>query len=687
MLQVAAAKTAAAAATAARETAVTTTANCQLPTANCHSHAVAMARATHGYGSARRWRHRNPRPSTTKMNRRAAAAAQLLSLLALPSPLLVVVAQGGQGQGGFEVSSDEFHIMWCFEPCAGGFTGNELIPGTKCVYYHECWAGEVRMRKGCGSPLAFNVDMDYCDFPTEFTCYDEIVCPEETEPPTMSAEPTEAPIPPTERPTKSPVPPTPRPTKITISQGPTEAPVSASAYDYLPVLPPTPWIPVDPGDALGHLRNRREYIEKSILISRDGEGSYHPSTLYTFDRFLSSLRTMAVDGFGADFRFYLFQGDPNLYLYGLVNLAAFLANAMVESIDGDKCDEWNWQDTSGRYAISNACGQEGRSYQDETCDEDRGVDDPALATSCAVDPDMEITAVSSSPFPRAPPPLECASGSGYAHRSGYWDENAGAVVESGGYSNDLGRTNTEGCCWWGRGALMTRGVCNLGKVDRLLGKGGADMRKPTLYPFVDFCESPDAICESVHSEELRWTVAMFEWSERIQRYGRDGWNYDEQLKEFFDGGMADPRFVDSVSRILARGCHELGCSEFEVRDLDKRQSNFYLILHEIIDMGRLLNPPDPTNRPTERPTASPVTERPTPRPTRRPTPRPTVAAATPDPTEASAPRPPLFGPPSLESQGDLIGLEPNGSGEAHSPLHSSLLLTVASAAYNLLLLP
>ena len=35
---------------------------------------------------------------------------------------------------------------------------------------------------------------------------------------------------------------------------------------------------------------------------------------------------MAVQGFGADFQFFLANDDVDEYIYGLVNLAAFLAN-------------------------------------------------------------------------------------------------------------------------------------------------------------------------------------------------------------------------------------------------------------------------------------------------------------------------------------------------------------------------
>ena len=40
---------------------------------------------------------------------------------------------------------------------------------------------------------------------------------------------------------------------------------------------------------------------------------------------------MGVTGFGADFSFLLWEGNIEKYHYGLVNVAAFLANAMVSN--------------------------------------------------------------------------------------------------------------------------------------------------------------------------------------------------------------------------------------------------------------------------------------------------------------------------------------------------------------------
>jgi hypothetical protein len=343
--------------------------------------------------------------------------------------------------------------------------------------------------------------------------------------------------------------------------------------------------PTNYGSAVLHIKSKRDLIEQYVFrsYSHGNADLAYPSAMYTYEPFIKSLQVMAVDGFGADFKFNLWEGGAK-YHYGLVNLAAFLANCMVESIEADTCDELNWQQESGRHALSNACGQEFRSYQDETCDTSEDI------FSCEVVTSVQITATSNSTDTSAPPPFQCKPGSGEGYFSGYWDAPNGPFVPNAKYANDLGRTDVEGCCFWGRGALLTRGVCNIGKLNYYLGKRGADLGNITLYPTVDFCRFPEAPCAGSNSEELRWIVAFFEWAERVQRYSSPNWQFDEKLIEFVDNGMVDDySFIDSVSRILSRGCHEYDCSEFEVRMLDRRRSNFYLIINDIFDMKSLLN--------------------------------------------------------------------------------------------------
>jgi hypothetical protein len=157
----------------------------------------------------------------------------------------------------------------------------------------------------------------------------------------------------------------------------------------------------------------------------------------------------------------------------------------------------------------------------------------------------------------------------------------------------------EGCCWWGRGALLTRNVCNIGKLNYWLGSKAALDGRSSLYPNTDFCNFPEATCSSNDSEEMRWTVAMFEWAERVQTYSNK-WTYTTELTNFVDGGMTDDSFIMSASRVLSNGCHEIGCSTIEVRMADQRKANFYLIINDIFHV-KYLNTEKPTQQPAQKP--------------------------------------------------------------------------------------
>eukprot|EP00804_Cyclotella_cryptica_P023447 CCRYP_012107-RA/>CCRYP_012107-RA protein AED:0.04 eAED:0.04 QI:401/1/1/1/1/1/3/349/588 len=463
----------------------------------------------------------------------------------------------------------------CWTHCAANFSGIEKIPGTGCRLYQICFQGKVKQRVACGEGLLYNIDTGYCDYPWL------VDCTEPTCPPTMS--PSESP---TESPSDSPTAsPTKRPTA-----SPTEVPTDSPSYT--PTMSPTA-----SEFAMPIIRKSQRLIEKYVLISYTSSGIAYPSIKYTFDYLVTALDRMAIQGFGADFQFLLGNEKKDEYIYGLVNLAAFLANAMVESIQYDSCDELNWQAVAGRYAISNSCGQQGRSYQNEECGE---------VYSCVVDTEMEVTAVDSSNAARAPPPFTCKPGTGDGNYSGYWDTTTGVEISDTPYSSTSGRTDVEGCCWWGRGALLTRNVCNIGKLNYYLGKRAAQDGRTSLYPNVDFCQYPEATCSSESSVAMIWTVAMFEWAERVQRYEDNKWKYDEKLIEFVDGGMSDDSFIMSVGRILANGCHEVGCSTIEVRMADQRKVNFYLIINDIFDIKSLKATPKPSSQQVEKVPPAPL---------------------------------------------------------------------------------
>lgn len=150
------------------------------------------------------------------------------------------------------------------------------------------------------------------------------------------------------------------------------------------------------------------------------------------------------------------------------------------------------------------------------------------------------------------------------------------------------------------------------------------MGRKVIYPQIDFCAFPEALCAAA-DDNLRWNAGLFEWAERIQRYDADGWNYMNELEKFVAGGFTSDSFITSVSRIVSRKCHKQGCSDVEARMLDKRIENFFMIINDIFELRQLFATPNPTSKPT-----------PTPDPTRRPTPRPLDPPVPPSTMEPSS---------------------------------------------------
>ena len=117
------------------------------------------------------------------------------------------------------------------------------------------------------------------------------------------------------------------------------------------------------------------------------------------------------------------------------------------------------------------------------------------------------------------------------------------------------------CCWWGRGSLQLRGTCAYGKLNYFLGKRAADEGRPSMFPDIDFCRNPQAVCSDVRYPDLKWIAGLFRWVTEIQSYNKEGFQYLQQLREFVDGGLQDWSFVQGVSGIVTQGCHEPPCQE------------------------------------------------------------------------------------------------------------------------------
>lgn len=348
-------------------------------------------------------------------------------------------------------------------------------------------------------------------------------------------------------------------------------------------------------------------FDSEVLISQDPDLSWRPSRLYKWRDFAQAVAMMHSVGVG-EHRLWL--GDPSASddvraRQALVNLAAFLAQSMKETIRYDACDENNWDSTNG-YQISNACGQLGQDYGDYDCE-----------MACPRDPSMRATAVTHASWYGAPGPMFCApdseleaAGLMVDGRTGRWDNGHDCwpypATEAGFTASDgpawsrpecevyegqrAGRWvwdgsggSVEGCCWWGRGVIQTTGRCNFGVLNHYLGRTHLDpgTHAPpatVLYPDIDFCQQPESICASTEHPELKWVAGLFYWMSSVQTYDEDGWAYLDALRSFVDGGLSGNAFVDAVSGIVNRGCHDAPCDTGPVDGVDDRRTNFDTVL-------------------------------------------------------------------------------------------------------------
>ena len=348
-------------------------------------------------------------------------------------------------------------------------------------------------------------------------------------------------------------------------------------------------------------------LESEVLMSQLPDLTWVPSTIYKWADLIDALHVICTTGLGG---FNLWTGSQTLTdeeqsTRALVNVAAFLAQSMKETIRYDACDENNWDDSNG-YLLSNACVQLGQNYADYDCD-----------MACPQDLSMTATAVTNAKWYGAPGPLFCApdtdliaAGVSTNGDTGRWDYNSDcwpypatepefmtstdpawlrpecqvyAGQKGGKYVFDGSGGSVEGCCWWGRGVIQTTGRCNFGILNHYLGAthlNPADFPPPASapYPEIDFCKQPEAICSSTAHPELKWIAGLFYWMASVQTYDADGWVYIDQLDQYVSSGLVGDAFIDSVSGIVNRGCHDAPCETGAVDGLEERRANFNKVL-------------------------------------------------------------------------------------------------------------
>ena len=105
-------------------------------------------------------------------------------------------------------------------------------------------------------------------------------------------------------------------------------------------------------DVLRSLDAAQSEIDGKLLLYQTPAFQWVPSSVYRYADFRASLDVMATDGVAGK-TFYVGEEEvENGHVYGLVNIAAFLAQSMKETIQYDACDENSWDLVGGKYPLS-----------------------------------------------------------------------------------------------------------------------------------------------------------------------------------------------------------------------------------------------------------------------------------------------------------------------------------------------
>jgi hypothetical protein len=228
-------------------------------------------------------------------------------------------------------------------------------------------------------------------------------------------------------------------------------------------------------------------LNQQVFRAFTKEGVSYKSYWFQYQDFMSALRLMSGSSITGDMKHVFYLGEEyGEWEYGLVNVAMFLSQAMTESISFDACDEFHWEtNTDGtsaandkgegdqHYAISNSCGREctilfklvivaellfvSPIYIFDPCTSEAEANYGEFYCApeekhmeCIVDRNMNIQATTSNIYPNAPPPLTCRPRSTSESFTGFWDVDTGKESAVFPYENSFGRTDVEGCCYWGR---------------------------------------------------------------------------------------------------------------------------------------------------------------------------------------------------------------------------------------------
>ncbi len=77
-------------------------------------------------------------------------------------------------------------------------------------------------------------------------------------------------------------------------------------------------------------------------------------------------------------------------------------------------------------------------------------------------------------------------------------------------------------------------------------------------------------------------AGYFYWINSLQSYSSGGWDYITELHKFVESGMQGDAFINAVSGIVNRGCHNPPCGTGPVDGGSERSANFRKVLSVLL---------------------------------------------------------------------------------------------------------
>jgi len=97
-------------------------------------------------------------------------------------------------------------------------------------------------------------------------------------------------------------------------------------------------------------------LNQNVFIYQTPDFQWLPSDVFTLQSFIDGLRVMYKDGIANKYFYLGTEGSASQsHMYGVVNIAAFLAQVMKESLQYNACDENNWDLVSATIHDNTCC--------------------------------------------------------------------------------------------------------------------------------------------------------------------------------------------------------------------------------------------------------------------------------------------------------------------------------------------